>query len=288
MPVAGDDLSYFICTRPGRGPVVLSDESQFLLNPETGLPNWPEVDIFACSLQVEWDEPGCCDKQNREQQTEWGNLIKRRYIRVPEIGNGNSFPYSISNLCLEQLVNMLLKPQLVNHAGTLAALQQQSAANGDLIAYEDRAGPTQPKESGCLFRSLVNPLSVFDLQDSSAVLTEANNSSLTSIGQEMWDNSLNNCRFLPHVDQLTSSHRDRASTVIDPSVSSAILDEFSTLKNADFHNPSDCLVGNLSSSQDLQSQFTSASLGNSQAFSRQDPAGNSGHANKLGSEVIHI
>ncbi|KAH0981262.1 hypothetical protein GBA52_008439 [Prunus armeniaca] len=217
------------------------------------------------SIWVEWDEPGCCDKQNREQQTEWGNLIKRRYTRVPEIGNGNSFPYSISNLCLEQLVNMLLKPQLVNHAGTLAALQQQSAANGDLIAYEDRAGPTQPKESGCLFRSLVNPLSVFDLQDSSAVLTEANNSSLTSIGQEMWDNSLNNCRFLPHVDQLTSSHRDR-----------------------DFHNPSDCLVGNLSSSQDLQSQFTSASLGNSQAFSRQDPAGNSGHANKLGSEVIHI
>ncbi|BBG96933.1 GHMP kinase family protein [Prunus dulcis] len=32
------DVSYFICTRPGRGPVVLSDESQFLLNPETGLP----------------------------------------------------------------------------------------------------------------------------------------------------------------------------------------------------------------------------------------------------------
>ncbi|PQQ10252.1 auxin response factor 5 isoform X1 [Prunus yedoensis var. nudiflora] len=83
---------------------------------------------------VEWDEPGCCDKQNREQQTEWGNLIKRPFIRVPEIGNGNSFPYSISNLCLEQLVNVLLKPQLVNHAGTLAALQQQSAANGDLIA----------------------------------------------------------------------------------------------------------------------------------------------------------
>ncbi|GMH11571.1 hypothetical protein Nepgr_013412 [Nepenthes gracilis] len=32
------DVSYFICTRPGRGPVLLSDESQALLNPETGLP----------------------------------------------------------------------------------------------------------------------------------------------------------------------------------------------------------------------------------------------------------
>ena len=32
------DVSYFICTRPGRGPVLLSDKSQALLNPETGLP----------------------------------------------------------------------------------------------------------------------------------------------------------------------------------------------------------------------------------------------------------
>ncbi|ONI21652.1 hypothetical protein PRUPE_2G078700 [Prunus persica] len=54
------------------------------------------------------------------------------------------------------------------------------------------------------------------------------------------------------------------------------LDEISTLKKADFHNPSDCLVGNLSSSQDLQSQCTSASLGDSQAFSRQYLADNSG------------
>ncbi|KAL5801914.1 hypothetical protein ACOSQ3_033546 [Xanthoceras sorbifolium] len=32
------DVSYFICTRPGRGPVLFSDESKALLNPETGLP----------------------------------------------------------------------------------------------------------------------------------------------------------------------------------------------------------------------------------------------------------
>ncbi|KAG6414860.1 hypothetical protein SASPL_122234 [Salvia splendens] len=32
------DVSYFICTKPGRGPVVLADESQSLINPETGLP----------------------------------------------------------------------------------------------------------------------------------------------------------------------------------------------------------------------------------------------------------
>ncbi|KAJ8428186.1 hypothetical protein Cgig2_033124 [Carnegiea gigantea] len=32
------DVTYFICTRPGHGPVVLCDESKALLDPETGLP----------------------------------------------------------------------------------------------------------------------------------------------------------------------------------------------------------------------------------------------------------
>ncbi|KAH9620252.1 hypothetical protein KSS87_021547 [Heliosperma pusillum] len=32
------DVNYFICTRPGRGPIVVCDDSQALLNPETGLP----------------------------------------------------------------------------------------------------------------------------------------------------------------------------------------------------------------------------------------------------------
>ncbi|KAF5446299.1 hypothetical protein F2P56_031936 [Juglans regia] len=32
------DVSYFICTRPGRGPVLLSNKNQALLNPENGLP----------------------------------------------------------------------------------------------------------------------------------------------------------------------------------------------------------------------------------------------------------
>ncbi|GFP88823.1 diphosphomevalonate decarboxylase [Phtheirospermum japonicum] len=32
------DVSYFICTKPGRGPTVLTDESRSLINPETGRP----------------------------------------------------------------------------------------------------------------------------------------------------------------------------------------------------------------------------------------------------------
>ncbi|KAL1193706.1 Diphosphomevalonate decarboxylase MVD1, peroxisomal [Cardamine amara subsp. amara] len=32
------EVSYFICSRPGRGPVVLQDQTQALLHPQTGLP----------------------------------------------------------------------------------------------------------------------------------------------------------------------------------------------------------------------------------------------------------
>ncbi|KAK9122776.1 hypothetical protein Sjap_012378 [Stephania japonica] len=32
------DVSYFICTRPGKGPVLFTDEAQALLHPSTGLP----------------------------------------------------------------------------------------------------------------------------------------------------------------------------------------------------------------------------------------------------------
>nr|AEA72605.1 mevalonate 5-diphosphate decarboxylase [Houttuynia cordata] len=32
------DVSYFICTKPGRGPMILNDKNQALLNPNTGIP----------------------------------------------------------------------------------------------------------------------------------------------------------------------------------------------------------------------------------------------------------
>lgn len=70
---------------------------------------------------------------------------------------------------------------------------------------------------------------------------------------------------------------NNASTVIDPSVSSTVIDDFGTLKNVDFQNPSDYLLNSFSSSQDV-SQITSNSLPDSQAFSLQDFADNSGGA----------
>ncbi|KAE8690341.1 Auxin response factor 5 [Hibiscus syriacus] len=452
------------------------------------------------NLQVEWDEPGCNDKQNRVSaweietpeslfifpsltsglkrplypgfsgtESEWGSLMKRPLLQLPENGNGN-IPYTISNLCSEQLMKMMLKPQLVNHPGIFASalqqfstddkpspleemksLQPRSNQKPQLIHSENmsiesqnlpnvvpdqsdpinsniskinangnphpankfesltQAGTGSSNEkteseskhlaeqltsaSECNEENLVvnatsptmlnqpsfpnpnqvplqvqnNPwpvqtpldssvlqahqmlasqadlstlnsflpfsdtdewtsnlsscqpfaglykspgtLPMVGLQDSAAAFPVETDALLTTVGQNMWDQKLNNCRLLSQADQLTSftqhgphslnsggvrdlsvdsnnqsgiysslnvDFSNGGSTVIDPFVANAILDEFCTLKGADFQNPSDCLVGNLSSCQDVQSQITSNSLADSQAFSRQDLLDSSG------------
>ncbi|XP_073275773.1 auxin response factor 5-like [Primulina huaijiensis] len=76
---------------------------------------------------------------------------------------------------------------------------------------------------------------------------------------------------------LNLGENNNGSTVIDPSVSSTILDDFCALKNTDFQQ-SDYLVGNFCPNQDVQSQITSASLADSQTFSLHEYADNSGGA----------
>ncbi|KAE8057220.1 hypothetical protein FH972_013927 [Carpinus fangiana] len=450
------------------------------------------------NLQVEWDEPGCCDKQNRVSpwevetpeslfifpsltsglkrplhagflgaETEWGHLVKRPLVQVPENGNGD-LSYSISNMCSENLIKMLMKPQLMSHPGSfLSTLQQESATkldplqdvktmhgtphqksqlissegtysiqpqssldqhdvinsnssskailpgklnyvpefenrtlagvntekpslepevstdelsqltstgdcneekpaacpvslqnpvnqptfinqNQDSLQPQTSSWPMQPQFESLIYHSQQlevqqsdcsnlngllpsldpdewkfypscqplggtyrspGPLSVFGLQDPSALFPEAVNPPLPSMGQEIWDHQLNNLNILSQADQLTAfSHQDPCnisnglrdlsdesynqsgvygcpnvdvnnggSGAVDPSVSSAILDDLCMVKNANFHNPSDYLVGNFSSCQDVQSQITTTtSLGDSQAFSRQDILDNSG------------
>jgi auxin response factor len=397
-------------------------------------------------------------------ETEWAHLVKRPLVQVPENGSGD-LSYSISNICSEKLIKMLMRPQLMNHPGNfLSTLPQESATkldpsqdvktmhgtahqksqlissegtypiqpqsclyqadvinsnslskaigklsyvpefenrtlagvnaekpslepevstdelsqltstgecneekpaacpislqnpvnqptfinqNQDSLQSQTSSWPMQPQlESliyhsqqldvqqvdcsnlngllpsldpdewkfypscqplGGMFRSPA-PLSVFGLQDPSAMFTEAVNPPLPSMGQEIWDHQLNNLNILSQADQLTAfSHQDPCnissglrdlsdesynqsgiygcanvdinnggSAVVDPSVSSAILDDLCMVKNAHFHNPSDYLVGNFSSCQDVQSQITTTSLGDSQAFSRQDILDNSG------------
>ncbi|KAJ4963392.1 hypothetical protein NE237_023331 [Protea cynaroides] len=158
------------------------------------------------------------------------------------------------------------------------------------------------------------PLSRFDKQDTPLINPEAVNPSLHSLGQEMWNPQLNYLRFLPQAVQLTPCqqqdstvlhsvsnscglrdlseesnnhskiynglHMDVSngeSTVVDPScVTSTVLEGFGTLSDAAFQNRSDCLLGNFTSSQDVQSQITSASLADSQGFSFPELPDNSG------------
>ncbi|XP_043714107.1 auxin response factor 5-like isoform X2 [Telopea speciosissima] len=154
----------------------------------------------------------------------------------------------------------------------------------------------------------------FDKQDTSLLYPEAVNPSLPPLSQEMWSPQLNDLRFLPQEVQLTPCQQQDStalhsvsnscglrysseesnnqsdiysgfhlelsndeSTVVDPSsVTSTVLEGFGTLSDAAFQNPSDCLLGNLTSSQDVQSQITSASLADSQGFSFQEFPDNSG------------
>ncbi|KAE9588348.1 putative transcription factor ARF family [Lupinus albus] len=148
--------------------------------------------------------------------------------------------------------------------------------------------------------SSCQPLS--DLQEHTALQNPAVNAPLPPLSQ-VWDHHVTNFKFSSQADQLTSmcqsglyglngisssnnmkdlsaesnnrsdicvnvdvSNSVSTTTMVDPSTSSTILDEFCTLKGRDFQNPPDFTVGNLSSSQDVQSQITTASLAESHAF----------------------
>lgn len=84
--------------------------------------------------------------------------------------------------------------------------------------------------------------------------------------------SNNQSEICVNVD-VSNSVNTTTTTMVDPSTSSTILDEFCAVKDRDFQHPQDCMVGNLSSSQDGQSQITSASLAESRAFSLRDNSG---------------
>ncbi|XP_010539862.1 PREDICTED: auxin response factor 5-like [Tarenaya hassleriana] len=131
------------------------------------------------------------------------------------------------------------------------------------------------------------------LQDSSqAILPDSTNPSLF---HDIWDhNQLNSFKFdqfSPLMQQDLFACRNIGmsnsanSNILDPSLSDAVLDDFCAIKEADFQNPSGCLVGNTNSVQDVQSQITSASFADSQAFSRQDFPDTSGGTGTSSSNV---
>lgn len=109
------------------------------------------------------------------------------------------------------------------------------------------------------------------------------NPSIPSMNQEVWDHYVKNFNMKDLSDESNNQSEicvnvdvsnSVNTTMVDPSsTSNTIFDDFCTMKDKDFQHPQDCMVGNLSSSQDGQSQITSASLAESHAFSLRDNSG---------------
>ncbi|KAL8201932.1 hypothetical protein R6Q57_011079 [Mikania cordata] len=369
------------------------------------------------NLQVEWDEPGCGDKQSRVSpwdieapeslfifpsltsslkrpfnsaflgpQSEWDNMVSRPFMRAPETINGNFANPSMSNLWPEQLIKMLMKPQIVNTTTTPISPngQETFSANKSQLQTDNRpqfqliqtntattttntatatttsntsmqsnpnlTGTQPPQQSETIKSDLkpvntthnlaqelpfLNQLSPFDssiLHGQQFGSPQIDSSSLNglftypdanvlnpypNLGQETWDPQLNNinnskCYVQSNTcpsnvygfkDLSDDSHNNpqsgnniynclnfegsnNGSTVVDPSVSSTVLDDFCNLKEIEFQNPSSYLVGNnfSSSCQDVQSQITSVSLVDSQAYSMQELPDNSGGASSSNGE----
>ncbi|KAL2318838.1 hypothetical protein Fmac_032714 [Flemingia macrophylla] len=199
-----------------------------------------------------------------------------------------------------QLESSLAHPQMIDMAQADSAMANGLVPQLDIDEWMGYASsqPYVGKSNG--------PLP--DFQDHASFQSQAMNPSLQSMNQEVWDHYVKNLKLLSQPDQLTSitqpglyglngisssnSLRDLSAesnnqseicvnvdvsnsvgTMVDPSTSSTILDEFCTMKDREFQTPQNCMVGNLSSSQDVQSQITSQSLAESHAFSLRDNSG---------------
>eukprot|EP00258_Populus_trichocarpa_P034238 XP_024450257.1 auxin response factor 5 isoform X2 [Populus trichocarpa] len=239
------------------------------------------------------------------QPTSTGECIVQKPISCPMTQQNatNHLVFQNQNQGQSQLqaslwpMQALTESSLLNSQQIRASLADATTPNCSLPFLDAGEWISHPMSIDSMCRS--GPLSMFGLQDPS----------LPFMHQDAWDHQMSNLRILSEANQLiplaqqepcsfnsgavkdsSDESNDQSGiygslnidasngggSVYDRSVSSAILDEFCTLKDADLQNASDCLVGNLSSSQDVQSQITSASLADSQAFSRQDFPDNSG------------
>lgn len=168
---------------------------------------------------------------------------------------------------------------------SLFYLSQQTDANpSDITGLNvgDECMLYPPPFAGGMARSPGN-LPFYGLQDYSTVYPESNSFALPSSAShhEMWDNGnmkvepgnfncISNSSSAKDLSDESNNQSGIYSLVVDPS--ETILDDLCTMKNVEFQTPAttECIVGSFSTSQDVQSQITSASLADSRAFSKQE------------------
>ncbi|KAI3783584.1 hypothetical protein L1987_42668 [Smallanthus sonchifolius] len=218
------------------------------------------------NLQVEWDEPGCGDKPNRVspwdietpeslfifppltstlkrpfissfigEPSEWDNMVARPFIRATEAINA-------SNPSI--LVNMLTKPQTINNMGPISQVIQKIVATSETVKPEP--SPLEPTINP---QDLVNELPILNHLSPIEQLDPSLCSAFPALGQETWDS---------HDDVYNGG-----SSVVDPSVSSVVLDEFCGFKDGDYKDPSSYLVNNdFSSGHDIHDNSGGTSSSN--------------------------
>ncbi|CAN7034980.1 unnamed protein product [Brassica rapa subsp. trilocularis] len=156
--------------------------------------------------------------------------------------------------------------------------QQSDPVNGfSFLETEEMTSQVSSFQS--LAGSYKQPLMLSSNESSPIVLPDSTNSF-----QDMWDNQLNGLKFdqfsplmqqedLYGCQNMCMSNSTNSNILDPPPLSNTVLDDFCAIKETEFHS----LVGNNNSfAQDVQSQITSASFADSQAFSRQDNSGGTG------------
>ncbi|KAK1431321.1 hypothetical protein QVD17_07778 [Tagetes erecta] len=199
------------------------------------------------NLQVQWDEPGCGDKQNRVspwdietpeslfifppltsplkrpfncsfiEPPEWDNMVARPFIRATESLNVN-----LSNPSM--LANMLTKPQTIDNTRPISPGIQKTVATSETVK------PESPPLDSTNPQDLSNELPILNHLSPIEQLDPSLCSVFPALGQETWDS---------HDDVYNG-----ASSVVDPSVPSVVLDEFCAFNDSDYKDPSGYLVSN--------------------------------------------
>ncbi|KAF8112429.1 hypothetical protein N665_0064s0061 [Sinapis alba] len=157
--------------------------------------------------------------------------------------------------------------------------QQQSDPINGFSFLETEELTSQVSSYQSLSGSYKQPLMLSSNESSPVVLPDSTNSPLF---HDVWDTQLNDLKFdqfSPLMQQdlygnMCMSNSTNSNILDPPPLSNTVLDDLCAIKETEFH----CLVGNNNNSfaQDVQSQITSASFADSQAFSRQDNSGGTG------------
>ncbi|GFP95289.1 auxin response factor 5 [Phtheirospermum japonicum] len=250
------------------------------------------------SLQVEWDEPGCGDKRNRvspweietpeslfifpsltanlkrpfhsafigAQTTDWETLINRPpFLRIPDSSPLDfQCPPISTSLWSDQLMKMLIKPH--NNRVNISPPMQDEPKIA-LPHISNTLNTFNQGEHGNFTNSSIVLLPGKSANFATDQLTQFQHNEENKLpAKSVTLSPTTAVRDFPAMEQ------NMQTGAWNTQIQTQEIDPLSQV------GPGQNLVGNFCSNQDVQSQITSASLADSQNFSLQEYADNSGGA----------